>query len=337
MSGGELAARLFVVIAGAAAALAGTAAFSPLAAQRVPPPAPSRAAEYLAVGRLALAERELYASVAAEPREPAHRGALARYLASRGRFRIAEVLYGEALRFGADTAAVARGLAQMASYRAPAERRAIAGVRTPSAIVARERARSPRGAPLAESLDGPAVTVPITMTEDGRTLAFLWLTVRGASGDVLVRATIDPTREGVAVASADDPAFAMRAFGGRGAGTPVLMERLSIGERTLEWIDAYVDPAVPPGEVRIGIDIFWRLRPVIDERAGTMTLPFAGERTVAPPRASHLPVMLAFPGLMLVPSPGVPPFGVESAEGRAYLRGTRWRLDPANSTIIVER
>jgi hypothetical protein len=33
----------------------------------------------------------------------------------------------------------------------------------------------------------------------------------------------------------------------------------------------------------------------------------------------------------------VAPFGIESAEGRAYLRGTRWQLDPANSTIIVER
>lgn len=105
-----------------------------------PPPGPSRADEYLAVGRLALAERELYAAVAAEPRQPAPRGALARYLASRGRFRIAEELFLEALRFGADTPSVARAMAAMEPYRAPVERRPIPGVRVPPAVVARARA-----------------------------------------------------------------------------------------------------------------------------------------------------------------------------------------------------
>jgi hypothetical protein len=285
------------------------------------------------VGRLALAEKELYAAAAAEPREPAHRGALGRYLASRGRFTIAQVLFLEALRFGADTVPVARALAAMDGYRAPAERRPIPGVRRPSAIRAREQARATRGG--AEMIDGAAVTVPVTMTEDTRTLARF--RARGTRDSVWV--TLDPSREGVAVGSADDSALVMEAFGGRGAGTPVLIEALWVGERQLAWLDAYVDPSVPAGEVRLGLDLLWRWRAIVDERGAqpTLTLPFAGARPLVTPRSFHLPVVLRFPGLWLVPQPGLEPFMLESARGRAYLRRARWQLDPETSTLIVER
>lgn len=308
-------------------------ASSRLGAQRAPAPPPSRADQFLAVGRLSLAERELYAAVAAQPREPAHRGALARYLASRGQFRIAEVLFLEALRFGADTAVIARALAAMEPYRPHADRRAIPGVRTPSAIIARSAARSTRGA--AEVIDGSEVIVPVVMSEDGKSLARF--RARGSRDSVWVM--IDPTREGIAVSSATDSAMVMEAFGGHGSGTPVLIEELWIGDRRLGWLDAYVDQSVPAGEVRLGVDLFWRLRAVIDERGGvaTMTLPYHGSRFAPPPRSFYLPVVLRFPGLLLVPLPGMVPMSIESPEGRNVLRGTRWQLDPATSTIIVTR
>jgi hypothetical protein len=303
------------------------------AAQRPELPPPSRADELLAVGRLALAEKELYAAAAAEPREPAHRGALGRYLASRGRFIIAQVLFQEALRFGADTPTVARALAAMDPYRTPAERRPVPGVRRPTAVRARDQARSARGG--METIDGVETTVPITMTEDTRTLARF--RARGTRDSVWV--TLDPAREGIAVSSADDSALVMEAFGGRGAGTPVLIQEIWVGERRLAWLDAYVDPSVPPGEVRIGLDLLWRWRAVIDERspAPVLTLPFAGARTMVTARSFHLPIVLRFPGLWLVPQPGVEPFMLESARGRAYLRRARWQFDPGTSTLIVER
>lgn len=315
-------------------ALAGGAPPS-LGAQRTEPPPPSRAEQLLAVGRLALAEKELYAAAATEPREPAHRGALARYLASRGRFIIAEVLFLEALRFGADTPSVARALAAMEPYRPVAQRRPIPGVRRPTAVRAREQGRAARGG--VETIDGPEVSVPIEMTEDGNTLARY--RARGAREGDSVWVTLDPSREGIAVSSADDSVLTMQAFGGRGSGTPVMIEELWIGSRRLAWLDAYVDQSVPPGEVRIGLDLLWRMRAIVDERPAVpvLTLPFAGARALVAPRSFHLPVVLRFPGLWLVPQPGVEPFLLQSPRGRAYLRRARWQVDPETSTLIVER
>lgn len=325
-------ARRFALAAVSAFALAAPTA---LVAQRPEPPPPSRAEELLAVGRLALAERELYAAAAAQPREPAHRGALGRYLASRGRFIIAEVLFLEALRFGADTASVARALAAMEPYRPIAERRPIPGVRRPTAVRAREQSRASRGG--VETIDGPEVSVPMQMTEDGNTLARF--RARGAREGDSVWVTLDPSREGIAVSSADDSVLAMQAFGGHGSGTPVLIEELWIGVRRLAWLDAYVDQSVPAGEVRIGLDLLWRMRAIVDERRPepVLTLPFAGARVMVAPRAFHLPVVLRFPGLWLVPQPGVEPFLLQSPRGRAYLRRARWQIDPATSTLVVER
>lgn len=303
-------------------------------AGRVPPNAvtePSRAQALLAAGRLAAAEQELYAAVEANPRQSAPRGELARYLASRGRFRIAEVLLDEALRFGADPAIVARALAEMAPYRAPSERRAIPGLRLPGPLAARERERAARG--WAEAVDGAETTVAMTMTEDGRTL--LRLEVATEAGRAW--ATVDPRMEGLAVASAEDPAVPVRAFGARGNGAPVLVPELRVGARTLRWLDAYVDPSVPAGEVRIGIDLFWRLRAIVDERAGTLTLPPAAARPPVPASAVRIPMLLGFPGLQLVERPGLAPVAIEGAEGRALLRGGRWTIDPEAATVDVVR
>lgn len=307
----------------------------PAAAQsrQAEPPPPSRADEYLAQGRLALAERELYAAVAREPREPSHRGALGRYVASRGRFRIAEVLFLEALRFGADTPSVARALAMMDPYRPRSERKPIPGVRSPVAVVARDRARAVRGGD--EVIDGVEVTVPLEAVVEGGGIARV--RARGARGPVWV--VLDPSREGIAISGSDDSALVAESFGGRGSGSPALVEELWIGERRLAWLDAYIDQSVPSGEVRIGIDVMWRLRVIVDARGpeSTLTLPFAGARATLPPHSFHLPVLLRFPGLLLVPEPGAAPYALASPQGRAYLRRARWQLDPETSTLIVTR
>lgn len=131
-----------------------------LGAQRGEPAAPSRADSMLAVGRLAAAEQALYAAADARPRAPEPRGALAVYLASRGRFRIAEILLAEAVRFGADSRAAQRALFAIAPYRVSAP-------------------------------DGEVVTLSITPSTDG----LFSFPLRVGSEDVT--ATFDPRVRGV--------------------------------------------------------------------------------------------------------------------------------------------
>lgn len=115
----------------------------------------------LAAGRLAAAEDALYGAVRARPRAPESRGELGLYLASRGRFRIAEVLLEEARRFGADSGSVLRAIAAMAPYRTRAS--------------------------------GPAVEVPFEPSVDGQTLG----TFSVRTGNVERMAVLDPQVTGI--------------------------------------------------------------------------------------------------------------------------------------------
>jgi hypothetical protein len=121
----------------------------------------------LAQGRLAAAENELYAAVADRPRAPEARGALGLYLASRARFRIAETLFWEAVRFGADSGSALRAVALMAPYR----------VRAP---------------------EGPAVTVALRPSADPRSLGSFAIRPRRAMRDE-VTAEFDPSADGLVV------------------------------------------------------------------------------------------------------------------------------------------
>jgi hypothetical protein len=257
----------------------------------------------LAHGRLAAAERLLYAAVEDRPRAPEARGALAWYLATRGRFVISDVLFTEALRFGADAGAVARARATIAPYRVRAE--------------------------------GPAATVPFTLAEDGRALG--WFEARASRGPL--RVTIDPGATGFTVSSAAEARALGNAF--------------SVGERRVTVARAAVDPVVPAGELRIGMDVVLGHAMRFDERAGTLTLGDAvpsgaldaGAGSGAGSEAGRLgrvvrlevPFVLTMPGLWLVERPGARPVPVESPWGRALLRGSRWWVDVERSVVVVER
>lgn len=303
------------------------------AGRPLPVAPPSRAESLLAVGRLRAAEDALYAAVDAAPREPSARGELGRYLASRARFVIADILFGEALRFGADTARVAEALLAIAPYRPEVDRRRIPGARLSPAEAGRERARvEARGGRADAAIAGAPVTVPMIFLTDGRGIGSF--EVRGPGG--ARRAVLDPAVQGVRLARADDAALAPRSFGATGRGAPLLLPQLEIGARTLEAVEARVDPDLPPDEVRLGFDVLWALAPVFDERAGTMTLPAERARRV-PGGATQVPMALGFPGIWLVPAVGRPPVPIASVEGRALLGGARWWWDASSATIVVQR
>jgi hypothetical protein len=246
--------------------------------------APSRADSLLAVGRLRAAEDVLYAAVAAAPRRPAPRGALGRYLASRGRFPIAQVLFEEAQRFGADARVVARAIAELRPYRADSAVRGTA-------------------------------TVPFAFAEDNRFIGFF----RAGSADGRsVTVTLDPRLTGFVVRAA--------------ATAPT---ELRLGELRLPLRTPQEDATIPEGEIRAGLDLLWRNGFLFDERMGTLTIGWRAGRSGGV--VTYVPVMLTFPGLSLVPRPGIPPIPLELEAARRLLRGRRWWLDAEQSALVVER
>lgn len=212
-----------------AAALAQPAATP---SRRIAAPVPSRADSLLAQGRLAAAEDLLYATSNARPRDPAARGALAAYLASRGRFTIALVLLDEAQRFGADAGRVRLARQAILPYT--------------SAAAA-----------------GPETTVPLTPPRTAGTLGAIPVrTVRAAPATQL--ASIDPNRTGIAMGTLAAARFEVK------TGEPI--RELWVGERRLLRVAVHVDSALQADDVRVGLDVLWAHEPLFDERAGTLTL-----------------------------------------------------------------
>lgn len=275
-------------------------ATSPLHAQapraQVAPAEPARSDSLLAQGRLAAAEDALYAASDARPRDPAARGALAAYLASRGRFAIALVLFDEAQRFGADAGRVQLARQEILPYTvAPGS--------------------------------GGEVTVPLVQPAAARTLAAF--TVRpGRSAASTFTAMLDPNVRGVVLGRRAAAAFSLD-------GTRRI-ESLWIGERRLTRLAARVDSIASPDDVRIGLDVLWGLHPLVDEAAGTITFGHAPAPLNAASRVRQIPFVLTFPGLLLVPQVGVAPLRAESPAGRALLGGRRWQLDARAGTVRVE-
>lgn len=261
----------------------------------VVPPAPSRADSMLAAGRLAAAEEALYAAVDARPRNPSPRGALAAYLASRARFRIAEVLFEEAQRFGASPAAVRAAKERMAPYRV-----AVA--------------------------TGPVVAVSIAPLLGDPTAILMFVGRFSARGDSL-GVLLDPTVEGLRVGRR--AAERLRVRDGRTS--------LWIGERQLDGLRVTIDSLDTPDDVRVGLDVLWPLHPQVDTRAGILTLGRAPDVVGIPGRVEQIPFLLTFPGMQLVPRVGQPPVALESRAGQALLRESRWQVDAATATLIVER
>jgi len=289
-------ALLTAVIAAAATAL-------PAQQAAGPGPLPLTAIDsLLAHGRLAAAERALYAAVEAHPRAPEARGALAWYLATRARFVIADVLFTEALRFGADSAVVASTRAVIAPFRA-----------RPT---------------------GPRVSVPFEFAEDGRLIGRFEM--RGASGPVV--ALLDPNARGVAVANAAE----VRRVGNslRVAERSLRVSRVVVDSRLHPGeVRVGFDLLFAHGPVFDERTRTLTLGATDREAREARASPEGddGLLPAVPILRSELPFVLAMPGLWLVERPGVAPAAAESPRGRALLRGARWWLDPDRSVVVIER
>ena len=104
---------------------------------------------------------------------------------------------------------------------------------------------------------------------------------------------------------------------------------VAIGDLRLTNVPARLSPGARPA---IGLDVLAALTPTFDAASHLLTL-----RQRAPsPSGEPLPILLAFPGVTFVARARQAPVAIESAAGRAALRGSRWTIDLRRGAIFTQ-
>jgi hypothetical protein len=292
-----------------------------LAAQDVRPVTPSEADVAISEGRLADAEKLLFDASFATAHDPAARGALGMFLASRGRLKVGTVLLDEARQFGGDPAVIDARLARVDMWLgdwaaiAALKHYAVAGP-------LHERALWLVSHPSARSGDD-SVTVALAPNEFAG-LGRITLTVGGENVDV----DIDPTTDGLVLPPNGAVTAASLQFGMHDTTSVAVVYAVGIGAIRLVNVPARLSPVARP---TIGLDILAPLMPVFDAGAHALTL----RQHAAQAQGDLLPFVLGFPGVSFVARPGQPLVAMGSAAGRAALRGSRWTFDLRRGAIVV--
>jgi hypothetical protein len=296
----------------------------PLGAQQQErPTAPSAADAAIAQGRLDDAEQLLFAASSRATREPSARGALGMFLASRGRLKVGAVLLEEARQFGGDAAVIDGRLSRIYSWMG--DWSAVAALKH-NTTSAPELDRARWLASHAPARAGADSTVVELEPNEAAGLGRITLTVGGAS----LQADIDPNVNGLLLPSTPAMAGESQQFGMHGGASVAAVFNVSIGELRLTNVAAQLAPAARPV---VGLDVLAALSPTFDAAAHRLTL----RQRVAAASGETLPILLAFPGVRIVTRAGQPPVSIESAAGRAALRGSRWTLDVRHGTIVAAR
>lgn len=279
----------------------------------------------LAAGQLAQAESMYYAASSANPRDPAARAALGRYLAARGALRIGAVLLEEARLFGGDTAAIARALAPI--YAGLADYRSLAALpRSPLSSPERARARwLVANSETLEMTDSVAL-VPFRPLRDGSGLGVIPVRL----GDHRIDATLDPRASGLVIGTSARWRKDLRVFGTDSAGVVAVAPELGIGGVTISNVPARVDSAELT--TRIGLDVVRRLAPTFDVPSQELLLRRSGQIASSTP-GTRIPVLLDDTGMRLLRDGHWEP---ASAHAAAQLLATRrWTLDPRRGEILL--
>lgn len=303
--------------------LAGVLAALPLAAQDVRPTAPSAADVAISQGRLSDAEQLLFAASSRSTHEPSARGALGLFLASRGRFRIGAVLLEEARQFGGDAAVIDARLARI--YPWLGDWTAIAALKHyATSGPENDRARwLANHAPAHRGADSAKIAMePNEMAGLGRIEIMI--------GRTRLLVDIDPNVGGLVLPSNPDVTGESQQFGMRDSATVAVVREFSIGAIRFSNIPAKLSPNA---HAAIGLDVLAALMPAFDAGAGSLTL----RQKPVVVSGESLPILLSFPGMRVVAREGQSPAALESAAGRAALRGMRWTLDVRHGAIITTR
>jgi hypothetical protein len=308
-------------------ALVALVALAPLVAQSAtsqPREAVASVADIaIAQGRLGDAEEALFAASSRAPHEPSARGALGIFLASRGRLKVGAVLLDEARRFGGDAGVIDAHLARI--YAWLGDWSAVAALQhAPMSAVERDRVKW-------LAVNAPARSGPdsvVVALEPNEAAGFGRIAL--AIGGVTLLADIDPNIEGLVLPSTPEVAGEAQQFGMRDSASVAAIYSVGIGGIRLTNVSANLSPSASPA---IGLGVLAALVPTFDAGAHSLTL----HQQAAPAPGDALPILLAFPGVKFVARAGQPPVPMESAAGRAALRGTRWTFDVRRGAILVQR
>jgi aminopeptidase N len=277
----------------------------------------------IAQGRLDDAESALYAAAARAPRDPAARGALGAYLASRGRLKVGAVLLEEARQFGGDARTIDARLEHV--YLWTGEWDLVAALPSRGALAEAERARAKWLATHPATRGGPDSSVVPLAPNEVFGLGRIVLVVGGTT----LFADIDPNVEGLVLPAVLELREQLRHFGSRADTAYAVADVVAIGTQSLANVPVRLEPDARP---RVGLDVLASLTPTFDVGARTLTLRATAKGT---PPGEAIPFLLGFPGVKIVPRRGEAPVALESAAGRSAVRGTRWTFDLKSGAIVV--
>jgi hypothetical protein len=283
----------------------------------------SAADEAIAAGHLDQAEEALFAASSRATHEPSARGALGSFLASRGRFKIGTVLLEEARQFGGDPSVIDARLARIFVWNGDWAGIAALKHYAPSGAE-HDRARWMGAHPPAHA--GPdSVIVPLE-PNDAAGMGRITLSI----GGTMIQADIDPNAQGLVLPSTPAVSSDAQQFGMADTMSVAVIRNVGVGALHLSNVPARLSPVV---HAAIGFDILAVFTPTFDAASRLLILRERG----AAPKGESLPILLSFPGVRFLPRTGQPPVTLESAAGRAALRGTRWTFDVKHGAIVVER
>ena len=322
--------RRLVVVAGLLCAASGFATGSASAQNRYV----ARADSLFRSGRVFAAETLYYYAVRRQPRDPAARLALGRYLAARGALRVGAVLMEEARYFGGDPKEVAAYLApvymQLRDYEALA---ALPG--SPLPYAQRARAEWLKANPPAAT--GPdSVTIPWAPGDSAR-----FGRVAIVLGADTVAAAIDPTAEGLVLDTAWVGKPAVQVFKSTYESDwrnfAAVATTVGIGELALSGVPVRFEPlrASAGGRraARLGLDVLTQFAPTFDVARRTLTLRRDGRAPPADSTAVRIPTLTLAGRLWIVRRDGLWP--VAGEEARRTLLGRRWTVSPKRGEILV--
>jgi hypothetical protein len=309
-----------------------TLAVSAVAQTSAPSPAPPlvlRADRLLNAGRVFAAESLYYAAVQQDPRNPATRLALGKYLAERGALRVGAVLMEEARYFGGDPAVIARDLAPV--YEGLDDWSSLAVLpASPLSAAERKRAEWLRDHPPA--VDGPDTGTVMYRVTDTDLLGQVELRV----GTTRVLATIDGRAKGLVLDTSIARRKSLRLFaasGGERAGSApaAVAPAVHVGDFTLRNLPVTLAAERGPDRATIGLDLLARLAPTFDPVNGRMLLRKSGR--VEAVRGFPIPTLTSGNGVFVVKTQTV--FPLRHPDVQQYLRRVEWTLDRRKGEIVV--
>jgi len=289
----------------------------------------ARADSLMNAGRVFAAESIFYYMVRRDPRNPAARLALGKYLAARGALKVGAVLMEEARYFGGDPGTVADALVPV--YEQLGDYAALAALpKSPLDYAQRRRAEWLRDHPPA--VTGPDSALAAYAVNDTHLLGEVTLGVGADS----VRAVIEGRVTGVVLDTSWIRHEDLVRFASRGERDPrkvaAVARELRVGEIVLTNVPVRFEVLRSSVGAILGLDVLGRLAPTFRPGVGEMLLRRDGQLAEDAP-GFRIPTLATEAGVFVVKTQTIFPVGHPDIQ--QVLRHREWTLNPERGEILV--